>query len=145
MTRGGIGSTTCLVIAIAAWCCVPASAECIRTADDSPRTRMMTASVVFVADVQSVEAVDRPPTFRYRTRFKVIKDFKGQSVAEHRVLDVKANSTEFRFEKGQRVLVYAYGPVSDASTGCGATRLIELDDPELGALERIASELPVRP
>jgi hypothetical protein len=145
MTTTRIGYGALLAIALFLWSGNQASAECITIPGESPAARTKMANLVFVADVLSVEAVDRPPTFRYRVRFTVIADYKGNSASGERVLDFRANSVEFRFEKGQRVLVYAQGPADDASTGCSGARVIKLDDPELEVLRQLARDQPVQP
>jgi hypothetical protein len=110
------------------------SADCVGLSKSLAR-ELSSAATVFVADVLDVEDHGQ------LVRFNVLEGIKN-AVPGERILRLNAEVHAFRFQLGQRVLVFAYPEPggSDLTTSCSATRLVTLKDQELLRLQKMARQ-----
>ena len=113
-------------------------AECIRI-QQTHAERLAVTPLVFVGDVLKAETVILDPEpFVYRVAFRVLEAYKGTARGEQS-FDFGTTAEDFKFEAGQRVLVYApRGRPGKFSTQCTPTRRVVLDDPELSELRKLS-------
>jgi hypothetical protein len=111
------------------------SAECI-TIPMTLAERLKVAPLVFVADVVGVEVVPQPESYGVRVRFRVIEAYKGIETGEQ-ALSFRPTAEDFKFEIGQRVLVYTAGAPDSHWAQCSTLRTVTLQDPELQELRRL--------
>jgi hypothetical protein len=116
-------------------------AECINLAGSPICLSLEGAGVVFLADVEGVRFIEDGQTFRTEVRFRVLEAIKG-AVAGERTLQFVTTVEDFRFERGQRVLLFARPSQGAWSTQCSRTRLSHTGDPELKLLRSLMSGAP---
>ena len=130
---------SCLLLAICALVAnEPVVAECI-IIPQTRSQRLAATPLVFVGDVLKVQTVILDPEpFVNRVTFRVLEAYKGTTLGEQ-TFDFGATAEDFRFEAGQRVLVYAPRDLRGKfSAQCTATRRVALDDPELPELRKLS-------
>jgi hypothetical protein len=105
----------------------------------TPVQLLASTPLVFAGEVLAVDTVILDPEpFIYRVRVRVQEAFKGTAAGEQ-VFDFSSTVESFRFEKGQRVLVFARRDQrGQFSTQCSATRLTTPNDREVAELRRLA-------
>ena len=130
---------SCLLLTIyAAVASEPVVAECI-IIPQTRSERLAATALVFVGDVLKVQTVILDPEpFVYRVTFRVLEAYKGTARGEQS-FDFGATAEDFRFEAGQRVLVYAPRDLRGKfSSQCTPTRRVVLGDPELTEQRELA-------
>ena len=132
------------IVLIVAMICVSSPlvrAECVSLAGSPICLGLEGAGVVFLADVEGVRFIEDGQTFRTEVRFRVRDAIKG-AVAGERTLQFMMTAEDFRFEPGQRVLLFARPSQGVWSTQCSRTRLADTADPELKLLRSLMSGAP---
>jgi hypothetical protein len=130
---------TIVVCGLAAIMSSRISAECIGL-HESLAERVARTSLVFVGDVLSIENVLEPESYHYRVRFHIRESFKGIGKGEQVVQFGPATVEDFKFQVGERVLVYAAGRPGSYSTQCTATGVIASKEAEIQALRRLRTK-----
>jgi hypothetical protein len=114
------------------------AAECVTLGGPKAANRLVNAHLVFVGDVLGVEDGSTPQHIQTRVQFRVIEAFKGVRRGE-RSMQFRASAEGFSFRPLQRVLVYARKDDDVYTTHCTTTRVVSLDDREVGELRRLTS------
>jgi hypothetical protein len=114
---------------------VHVSAECITVARTLER-RLQETPLVFVGEVLGTENLLLPESYRVRVRFRVVEPFRGIDAGEQAV-SFRPTAEDYKFEVGQRVLVYATGTRDNYSTQCTGTRVTGAQDLEVQDLRRL--------
>ena len=117
----------------------PVVAECV-IIPQTRSERLAATALVFVGDVLKVwTVVLDPEPFVYRVAFRVLEAYKGTARGEQ-TFDFRTTAEDFRFQAGQRVLVYAPRDLRGKfSSQCTPTRRVVLDDPELSELRKLSA------
>ena len=130
-----------LIVGIICVNSAPVRAECFGLAGSPICRSLEGAGVVVLADVMGVRYIEDGQTLRSEVRFRVLEAIKGAVVGE-RTLQFVNTAEDFRFERGQRVLLFALPHRGAWSTQCSQTRLSHRGDPELEILRSLMSGAP---
>jgi hypothetical protein len=132
----------CLVMGAVCANAAPARAAC---GSSTVCERLDYASVVFLADVESVRRMGDSLTASADVQFRVLEVFKGRASSERTFRFGQAGTEDFPFSPGQRVLLYASAREGVLDTACTGTTYASEAEAELKILRALVRGRPGGP